>query len=39
MTRYYVVDRNGQMLCVETNEAVTEAIATEVGGDYIEVAE
>ena len=39
MTRYYVVDREGQMVCVETNEVIAEAIATEVGGDYIEVAE
>ena len=35
MTRYYVVDRNGQMLCVETNEAVAEAIATEIGGEVV----
>jgi hypothetical protein len=39
MTRYYVIDREAQMVCVETNEVIAEAIATEVGGDYIEVAE
>ena len=39
MTRYYVVDRNGQWICTETNEVIAEAIATEVGGDYIEVTE
>jgi hypothetical protein len=36
MTRYYIYDREGNYVMTETNEAIAEQIAEELGGGYYE---
>lgn len=36
MTRYHIYDREGNYVMTETNEAIAEQIAKELGGGYYE---
>lgn len=37
MTTYYIIDAQGNFVTTDTDEVIAKAIATELGGVYIEI--